>query len=414
MRYAIIGAGPSGVVAAETLRARDAQAEIVIVGGEAEPAYSRMAIPYLLAGQIDETGTYLRHTPDHFDKLGIRMVQEQVSTVDTDARRLLLSNGSSLDFDRLLIASGSHPVKPPVAGLDQPAIHHCWTLADARHIVQYAAAGSRVVLMGAGFIGSIIMEALVRRKVRLTLVEKADRMVPRMMDQTAGNLIKQWCIGQGVDVRTSTQVDAIDTDPSGSARYLLRTTPSGEIPADLVVVATGVRPTIGFLQGSAIETRLGVLVDDHLQTSVEGIYAAGDVCEGFDWNTGARAIHAIQPVAAQTGRLAALNMSGCSTVYTGSLGMNVLDSIGLISTSFGQWQGIDGGDQAQLLDESGYRYIKLQFEEDRLIGAITLGTTEHVGVIRGLIQSRTQLGAWRQRLIRDPSRVMEAYLANTQ
>ncbi|MCB1873700.1 MAG: FAD-dependent oxidoreductase, partial [Gammaproteobacteria bacterium] len=129
MRYAIIGAGPSGVVAAETLRARDAQAEIVIVGGEAEPAYSRMAIPYLLAGQIDETGTYLRHTPDHFDKLGIRMVQEQVSTVDTDARRLLLSNGSSLDFDRLLIASGSHPVKPPVAGLDQPAIHHCWTLA---------------------------------------------------------------------------------------------------------------------------------------------------------------------------------------------------------------------------------------------------------------------------------------------
>lgn len=414
MRYAIIGAGPSGVVAAETLRARDPEAEVVLLAGEAEPAYSRMAIPYLLAGQIDETGTYLRHTPDHLDNLGIRMVQDQVSAVDTNACRLSLRNGSSLEFDRLLIASGSHPVKPPVAGLHQPAIHHCWTLEDARHISQYAGAGSRVVLMGAGFIGSIIMEAMVRRKVKLTVVEMADRMVPRMMDQTAGNLIKQWCIGKGVDVRTSTQVDAIETDPSGNSRYLLRTTPSGNIPADLVVVATGVHPTIGFLQGSTIETRQGVVVDDHLQTSVKGIYAAGDVCEGFDWNTGARAIHAIQPVAAETGRLAALNMSGCSTIYTGSLGMNVLDSIGLISTSYGQWQGIEGGDEAQLLDASRYKYIKLQFEEERLIGAITLGVTEHVGVLRGLIQSRIKLGEWKRRLVNDPSRMMEAYLANTQ
>ena len=181
-----------------------------------------------------------------------------------------------------------------------------------------------------------------------------------------------------------------------------------------MVVATGVRPTIGFLEGSGIETSQGVVVNDHLQTSVEGIYAAGDVCEGVDWSTGKRAIHAIQPVAAETGRLAALNMSGRKTLYTGSLGMNVLDSIGLISTSYGEWQGRAGGDQAQLLDEARYKYIKLQFNEDRLIGAITLGFAEHVGVLRGLIQSRINLGAWKQRLVRDPSRIMEAYLANTQ
>lgn len=125
-------------------------------------------------------------------------------------------------------------------------------------------------------------------------------------------------------------------------------------------------------------------------------------------------MHAIQPVAVETGRLAALNMSGCDTLYKGSLAMNVLDSIGLISTSYGQWQGAEDGDQAQLLDEAGYRYINLQFKEDRLIGAITLGMTEHVGVLRGLIQSRTRLGAWKQQLLRDPTRIMEAYLANTQ
>jgi NAD(P)H-nitrite reductase large subunit len=125
-------------------------------------------------------------------------------------------------------------------------------------------------------------------------------------------------------------------------------------------------------------------------------------------------VHAIQPVAVETGRLAALNMGGRETVYKGSLAMNVLDSIGLISTSYGQWQGTEGGDQAQLLDAASYRYISLQFDEDRLIGAITLGLTEHVGVLRGLIQSRVKLGTWKQRLIRDPTRIMEAYLANTQ
>lgn len=414
MRYAIIGAGPTGVVAAETLRREDAQAEIVVVGGEPEPAYSRMAIPYLLAGQIEEAGTYLRHSPDHFDALGIKCVRDWVKGVDSNTRRLSLHSGATLAFDRLLVASGSHPVKPPVSGLDQPAIHHCWTLQDARDIAHYAAAGSRVVLMGAGFIGSIIMEALARRQVKLTVVEMGDRMVPRMMDQTAGNLIKRWCIAQGVDVRTSTEIRRVVPDPSSASRYLIQTAQGGEIAADLIVVATGVRPNVEFLAGSGIEIRQGVVVDEYLQSSAAGIYAAGDVCEGIDWNTGKHSVHAIQPVAVETGRLAALNMSGCKVRYQGSLGMNVLDSLGLISTSYGLWQGADGGEAAQLLDEANYRYIKLQFDGRRLVGAITLGFTEHVGVLRGLIQSRIDLGDWKARLTRDPSRVMEAYLATIQ
>lgn len=414
MRHVIVGAGPAGVVAAETLREQDSKAEIILVAGEEEPVYSRMAIPYLLAGQIDESGTYLRHSPDHFDNLRIEQAQDRVTSVDPGSRRVILKSGKSLSYDRLLIASGSHPVKPPISGLDQPAIHHCWTLDDARRIASYAGAGSRVVLMGAGFIGSIIMEALVQRRVHLTVVEMADRMVPRMMDQTAGNLIKQWCINQGVAIRTSTKVMSVNPDPTGQSRYMLETDNGDPIPADLVVVATGVKPSIDFLQDSGIKTDSGIKVDDNLQTSVEGIYAAGDVCEGVDWSTGRRAVHAIQPVAVETGRLAALNMGGRETVYKGSLAMNVLDSIGLISTSYGQWQGTEGGDQAQLLDAASYRYISLQFDEDRLIGAITLGLTEHVGVLRGLIQSRVKLGTWKQRLIRNPTRIMEAYLANTQ
>ncbi|MCW8906234.1 MAG: FAD-dependent oxidoreductase [Sedimenticola sp.] len=414
MHHVIIGAGPAGVTAAETLRAQDPEAEVTLVGGEPEPAYSRMAIPYYLSNQIDEQGTYLRHDPDHLQKLGVRQVQQRVAGLDPDSDRLRLESGESLSFDRLLLASGSNPVKPPVEGLDQPGVHHCWTLEDARQIARHAGPGSKVVLMGAGFIGCIIMEALVERGVDLTVVEMGDRMVPRMMDQASGNLIKQWCIDKGVTVHTSTRIIAVEDGGDGGARFRLRCDPVDDLAADLVVVAAGVKPATDYLLDSGIEIDQGVVVDRYLQSSRPGIYAAGDVCEGIDWGTGQPAVHAIQPVAAETGRIAALNMSGRSTPYPGSMAMNVLDTLGLISVSYGQWMGVEGGDDVQRLDEDGYRYIRLQFEEDRLVGAITLGMTEHVGVLRGLIQSRLALGQWKKTLMQDPTRIMEAYLGATQ
>lgn len=413
MQYLIIGAGPAGVVAAETLRAQDPKSSVVMVGGEPEPAYSRMAIPYYLAKHIKESGTYLRR-PDHFEKQGIELRQGMVKQIDPATRRVLLEDGASLDYDKLLLASGSRPVKPPVSGLDDEAIHHCWTLADARKIVKYADPGARVVLMGAGFIGCIIMEALVEREVQLSVVEMGDRMVPRMMDQTAGNLIKRWCQEKGVGVHTSTRVLAVESDPSGQHRYLLRCEPETEIQADLIVVATGVVPNVDYLEGSGLEIDRGVVVNARQQTSHPDIYAAGDVCEGADWNSGAPQVHAIQPVAVETARIAALNMAGHQVEHAGSLGMNVLDTLGLISTSYGQWIGVEGGEQATLLDDAGYRYIQLQFDGDRLVGSITLGYTEHVGVLRGLIQSRARLGDWKARLMENPTRFMEAYLAHAQ
>lgn len=413
MRYVVIGAGPAGVTAAETLRAQDPQGEVILIGGEPEPAYSRMAIPYFLSNKIEEQGTYLRHDTEHLDKLGIKQMRHRVTGLDATAKKLSLEGADPISFDRLLLATGSNPLKPPIEGLDQPGVHHCWTLEDARNIVKYAEPGSRVVLLGAGFIGCIIMEALVERGVKLTVVEMGDRMVPRMMDQASGNLIKQWCIDKGVTVHTSTRILGIEANKSGNARFLLKCDPIDSIEADLVVVAAGVKPATGFLEQSGLKIAQGVVVNEYLESSVSGIYAAGDVCEGIDWGTGELAVHAIQPVAAETGRIAALNMAGKVTPYPGSMAMNVLDTLGLISVSYGQWMGVDGGDEAHLINESAYRYIKLQFEEDRLIGAITLGMTEHVGVLRGLIQSGIRLGKWKDMLMQDPTCIMEAYLGAT-
>lgn len=412
MRYLIAGAGPAGVVAAETLRTSDPSSEVVLVGGEPEPPYSRMAIPYYLAKKIDESSTHLRHDPRHFEARGIGLIQDRVASVDTDRSRIVLTSGGEvLNYDRLLLATGSQPVSPPITGLDQPGIHHCWTLADARHIARLAAPGTRVVLVGAGFIGCIIMESLLARGVKLSVVEMGDRMVPRMLDAVAGNLLKNWCIDKGVTVRTATRIIGVER---AAENLRVQVEPGDSLAADLIVIAAGVKPNIGYLSSSRIKTASGVIVDDCLQTSTPGVYAGGDICEGIDWSTRVRAVHAIQPTAAEHGRIAALNMSGRETRYRGSLNMNVLDTMGLISTSYGLWMGVPDGDEARLLDEPRYRYLKLQFQGDTLVGSVSLGLTEQVGVIRGLIQSKTRLGAWKRRLQTDPTRVMEAYLACTQ
>ena len=411
MRHVIIGAGPAGVVAAETLRRVDPSSDIIILGDESEPPYSRMALPYLLAENVGESGTHLRHGDAHFEKLAIDVRRNRVKSVDTGNRLVIVSTGAEIAYDRLLIATGAHPIKPPIQGMDSEGVENCWTLADARRILAGAKPGSRVVLMGAGFIGCIVLEALAARGVELVVVEMADRMLPRMMDETGGAIIARWCESKGITVRTATRVTEI---ARGNGKLTLATEPGDPIEADLVVCATGVSPNIDFLDGAGIESDVGILVDHRLRTSVRDVYAAGDVAQGPDFSTGQQEVHAIQPTAVEHGRIAALNMAGAETQFRGSLSMNVLNTLGLVSSSFGLWMGAEGGERSVAADEARSRYLRLEFEDDRIVGALALGLTQHVGVLRGLIQTRVRLGSWMEKLRADPTLVMNAYLECTQ
>ncbi len=411
--HVILGAGPSGVIAAETIRQHAPQVTITLVGDEAEPPYSRMAIPYLLIGNIQESGTYLRQRAHHFETLKVRQIRASAQSVNAKVKQVHLSNGETLSFDRLLIATGSRPVQPPIAGIDNPQVHTCWTLEDARAIMNLAKPGARVVQMGAGFIGCIIMEALAARGVQLTVVEMGDRMVPRMMGPVAGNMIREWVEAKGVQVFTGAKVEAIESHANAASAHVTVRLSSGQnIPADLVISATGVKPCIEFLKGSDITCLQGVLTDEHLQTNVEGIYAAGDCAEAFDKVSGTTIVSAIQPNAAEQARVAALNMVGQSASLRGVTQINVLDTLGLISASFGNWQGVSGGDHAELTTEN--RHLSLQFKDDVLIGCNSVGWTEHVGVMRGLVEGQIHLGEWKDKLKQDPTLLMTAYLACAQ
>ena len=414
MQHVIVGAGPAGVVAAETLRKGDRSADIVLIGDEPEPPYSRMAIPYVLEGMIEQSGTYLRKSDGHYEELGIQYRQGRAESVAPADGALTLSGGEKVAYDRLLIATGATPFQPPVPGLDLPGVHNCWTLEDCRGIASRLDAQSNVVLIGAGFIGCIILEALAKRCGTLTVVEMEERMVSRMMDATASGMLERWCGAKDIRVLTSTRVSAIEAaEGAGSDKAVVLD--SGEkIDAHLVVLAVGVGPNIGFLEGSGIETEHGVLVNEHLESSAAGVYAAGDVAQGLDFSTGEYSVHAIQPTATEHGRIAALNMLGREAHYKGSLNMNVLATVGLISSSFGSWDGVPGGDTGVAVDEDGFKYLRLEFDGDHLVGALGIGLTDHVGVIRGLIQSQTALADWKGRLLENPHRVMEAYVAHSQ
>ena len=483
MNHIILGAGPAGIIAAETIRKHAPYDSIVVVGDEPEPPYSRMAIPYLLIGKVGESGTHLRHGASHFADLNIQLKQARCTALDAAARTVTLSDGSILGFDRLLIATGSSPASPPVPGIQGPGVHTCWTLADARAIMALAQPGARVLQMGAGFIGCIILEALQQRGVQLSVVEMGDRMVPRMMGPVAGGMIKDWCEAQGVAVYTGARVDAIErpgalapaapavppaaqtpaqpapaapakqgmlgrlaqafglsmppaagsaptapvpaapapTPAAPSAPLRVRLSTGQVLDADLVISATGVRPNIGFLKDSGVICLVGVLTDEHLQTSVPGIYAAGDCAEAFDKVSGQTIVSAIQPNAAEQARVAALNMV-CRDGQTpaelkGVTQINVLDTLGLVSASFGNWQGVPGGEHVELTERGGAgggRHLSLQFSGDQLVGCNAVGWTEHVGVMRGLVEGQVHLGPWKDLLMDDPTQLMKAYLAAAQ
>ena len=411
MRHVIIGSGPAGVVAAETLRKADPACDITLLHGEAGPPYARMTIPYLLAGKIDVAGTHMRQQPGHFVQLGIQLVAGRARTVDAASRKVILEDGRVLPYDRLLVASGATPVLQKMPGIDLPGVHTCWTLDDVRTFTEKAKAGTRIVQMGAGFVGCILMEGLVSMGVELTILVRSGRMVSRMMNPVASGMIRSWCEAKGVKIRVNTLPQALRS-VGGELRVVLDG--GEELPADIYLCLVGVKPNTGFLAESGVVTKEGILVDACMRTNIPEVFAAGDVAEFLDCVTGERMVNAIQPNAVEQGRIAALNMAGKVATSRGTFAFNVLDTLGLQSYSFGAWQGLPGGESAEIVDAPRFRYLRLEFLEDRLVGANTVGFAQHAGVLRGLIEGKVRLGGWKQRLLQDPTLLMQAYLAQAQ
>ena len=414
-RHVIIGGGQAGIAAVEAIRATEVQASSITLISD-EPAYSRMVLPYYLAREIPEAHVLIGDQA-YFDRqkveawLGVR-----VQKVDPQAHTLTLSDGKTLPFDTLLLATGSAAQRPPIPGIDLDGVHTFWTLGDAQRVIAKGQGTPEAVLVGAGFIGFIVLNAMAKLGWKLSVVEVEGQVLPRMLDKQGAAAVEGWLRTRDVSLHTGAQVREISRTGNGGKLTLSLST-GADLNADLVILATGIRPNLDFLAGSGIAMNGGVTVNDRMQTNIPGIYAAGDIAAGPDLLTGASAVHAIQPTAVDHGRIAGANMAGRETHYPGSLLINVLDVIKLHCASFGAWRE-DGREVTTVFNPTRPLYRKYVWEGDRLVGAIFVGPIDDVtmlndvGMAKGLIQAKKPLGSWAQYVRSHPTDLRRAYVAS--
>ncbi len=412
-RHLIIGAGTSGLNCIRTIREEGGGAsEVTLVA--VERPYSRMVLPYYLDRSIAESHVFTATAATLAAWKVTTHIGKRAARLNPRANTLTLDDGTTLEYDDCLIATGSRAVKAPVPGADLPGVHSFWTLDQAREVIAGIGHGSHVVMVGAGFIAFTILNSILSLGARLTIVEIAPRILPRMVDETGAVVVEAWLKKHGVGILTGATLTRIE-EARGKKR--LKFKKGGDLVADLVIMATGIKPNLEWLQGSGIRINQGILVDDHLRSSVPNVYAAGDVAEGKDGVTGAPVVHAIEPTAMEHGRVVGANMAGRDVAYRGSLNMNIVEVCRLDVASFGAW------DEPKTEAFTGLRpdrsaYRKLCWSGDRLTGAIIIGragdiwSTNDVGMLKGLVQTGTRLGAWKEHLRRNPFDVKPAFIAS--
>src|SRR5262245_12016341 len=261
-RHLIIGGGPAAINAIETIRDFDGGASTITLVSD-EPAYARMVLPYWLANRIPREQVFTADDA-YYDRLRVdRVIGQRVTGVHPQANLVTPQHGRSLPFHDLLIATGASAVVPPIPGADLPGVHPLWTLAHTEAVLQAATGLPRpeVVLVGAGFIGFIVLNAMYKRGWKLHVVEIADQVLPRMLDRDGARLVEGWLRNKGVSLHlgnTAQSIAAVD----GRKRLTLAN--GDTIDADVVIIATGIRPNLGFVQASGVQTADGILVNDRM------------------------------------------------------------------------------------------------------------------------------------------------------
>jgi NAD(P)H-nitrite reductase large subunit len=269
-------------------------------------------------------------------------------------------------------------------------------------------------MVGAGFIGFIMLNAMLKRGWQLAVVERESHVLPRMLNADAARMVENWLGAHGVKLYCGTTVRQIRTAGKGSKCVDMAN--GASVEADVVIVATGIRPNVELLAGSGIEVDEGILVNNRMQTNIAHVYAGGDVAQGPILFSDRRAIHAIQPTAVDHGRVAGANMAGDVVRYQGSLLMNILDVGGLQCASFGNWSDANA-EATTICNDKGFIYRRLLWTGDQITGALfvgranDLGMLTDVGMVKGIMQTQTRLGAWKAHLAENPYDIRRPFVA---
>lgn len=395
MRVVIIGTGPAGITAAETLRRADPGGSIVALSSETYPPYSPAAMAdHFLTGR---DSTLYWKGQDIATRLGIDERRGAiVRGVDTDNREVVLDDGARVPYEGLVIASGSR-LHAPLEGSELPGLLDFKSMRMADHLIDRVHRGEihSALIVGNGLIGVELSLLLADLGVAVTVIGRRTWLMPRILDPVTSRLAEREVASFGVTTRLGVEATAFVGSPHVRG---VRLADGGVLEADVVVAATGVKPHVEFLKDSPIECHWGIAVDDRLRTTVPGVVAAGDVAEAADWLTGERFVHAIFANAVTQARLAALNLLGGDFRYEGAESMNSLKHLGIPIVAMGT---IDQPDEVLRVEgEDVVRSIYLR--NGTIIGAQLAGDIRAAGVYRSLMLRRADVRAFGRGLI-EPS-----------
>jgi len=400
----IIGASAAGLAALEAIREVDKECAVTVVSKEKGPLYSRVGLTHFLDGTVKSPGMNMR-SPNYARQMNATILTGLAAVhVDFKARTLKLSNRKTLKYDTLLVASGSSALILPIPGANLRGVYPCITRKDAVDIDRAIPRVRQAAVIGAGLIGIQAVDALAKRKKKVAVIEMMPHVMPAMADITAAKIFEDVLREQGHAVVTGARAAEILGKAGRVTGVKLE---NGEVvPCQLLIMAAGVRPNLEFLEGTRIQKQQGLLVDAHQQTSIKGIYAAGDVAETTDLLSGQRVVIAIWPEALNQGRIAGLNMAGVPSKYEGSMAMNVTSVLGLPIASLGLWQVTDATEYRihSSLHESKRTYRKLIFKDGRLVGAVLVGphVNAEAGILHNFIRARQSFTVTPDQLVAGP------------
>jgi len=386
MKIGIVGNGVSAITAVRELARIEPGTKIDVFTDESHAYYPRPKLIDYIAGRVNEREV-IQYDHDWYEKQGAQLhLSEAVRRVDGLTRSVVTQSSMHSDYDRVLISVGSYPFVPPIKGVDKPGVHVLRTLDDATAIRDAAASSEKPIVIGGGILGTEMAAAMRERGKETIIVTNIDTILPAQLDREGSAVLMKKLERMGIDIRLGfTCKEVIGTDRVTG----VVSTAGDEISGDLVIAATGVKPNLEVAKQTGAAVAKGVVVDEHMQTSVDGVFAAGDCIEwkGATWG--------IIPVALETAKIAAQNMIKLGSVnYQGTIPSNTLQVAGIDLTSIGLFNP-QSADYESIVkaDPSKGTYLKAVIKGGIVVGGIALGDRRAAMKLRGLVNRRTDVSA---------------------
>jgi nitrite reductase (NADH) large subunit len=394
MRHVIVGSGVTGFTAAQTIARADPSAEVHVLGAEPHPYYRRPLLWEFIAGQIDQDALIFRPAAWYAER-GIHLhLDTRVTVLDPAAQRLTLADGSDVEYDRLLLATGARSFIPPCEGVNTEGVFALRTLEDALAIKACAREVSTAVVIGGGLLGLETARALRTAGLGVTVVEFFPYLLPRQLDAEGAEVLQSLLEAQGLQVITDGATEAILGDGRADG---IRLKDSRVVTGELVLFSTGIRSETALAQSAGLEVNQGIVVDDQLQTSAKDVFAAGDAAE-FEGR-----VYGIIPAAVEQARVAAANMvAPGSAIYNGTLPATTLKVAGAELASLGECVVEDDGyTSLRHVDLPVGHYRKFVLRDGRVVGAILLNDKQRVRPVTQLIEQGVDVSAYAGHLLDD-------------